>query len=61
MTTVARWRKARASSGNQGCVEIVHTKDKVRDSKNPDGPRLEFGGTSAVEALTRAIKDGKLS
>ena len=41
-----QWRKATYSSGNGGnCIEVA-TADRtvaVRDSKNPDGPRLAFG------------------
>lgn len=35
----ARWFKATASSGGQGCVEVAHLDHwtLVRDSKNPDG------------------------
>jgi hypothetical protein len=37
---VPRWRKS-SYTGNQGnCVEVAHTKDAVRDSKNPNGPVL---------------------
>src|SRR6476469_6235368 len=40
------WRKATYSSGNGGnCIEVA-TADRtvaVRDSKDPDGPRLAFG------------------
>ena len=36
----ARWFKAQASNGGQGCVEVAHLEDwtVVRDSKNPGGP-----------------------
>jgi Domain of unknown function (DUF397) len=41
-----QWRKATYSSGNGGnCIEVA-TADRsilVRDSKDPDGPRLPFG------------------
>ncbi|GAA3745090.1 hypothetical protein HDA32_005154 [Spinactinospora alkalitolerans] len=38
------WRKATASQGSSGCVEIAHTDDGtlVRDSKNPDAGHLFF-------------------
>lgn len=37
-----RWRKSSYSGGNtqSGCVELAHTLDAVRDSKNPQGPIL---------------------
>jgi Domain of unknown function (DUF397) len=36
----AQWVKARASTGSNGCVEVVHLQDwtAVRDSKHPGGP-----------------------
>ena len=36
----ARWFKAQASNGGQGCVEVAHLENwtVVRDSKNPGGP-----------------------
>jgi hypothetical protein len=41
-----QWRKATYSSSNGGnCIEVA-TADRtvaVRDSKDPDGPRLAFG------------------
>ena len=43
MTT---WRKSSRSSGTQegGCVEVasINRAIAVRDSKEPDGPRLRF-------------------
>jgi hypothetical protein len=42
--TRARWRKSIRSNNSQACVEIAHLGDgrAVRDSKDPDGPRLYF-------------------
>jgi hypothetical protein len=40
------WRKSTYSGANGGnCVEVGNTANvvAVRDSKNPDGPRLAFG------------------
>lgn len=53
--TLPRWRKARASSGSNTCVELSHTRDMVRDSKNPEGPRLVFG-PGAVDKLIEFVK-----
>jgi hypothetical protein len=38
------WIKAEASKPNGNCVELAQTPDgvAVRDSKDPDGPMLEF-------------------
>ena len=54
-----RWRKARASGtqGGSDCVEL-HPVGAVRDSKNPNGPRLALplGGLLAAvkaDSLTR--------
>ena len=42
----AKWRKSSYSNGNGGaCVEVVRDLPDavaVRDSKDPDGPRLAF-------------------
>lgn len=53
--TLPRWRKARASSGSNTCVELDHTKLMVRDSKNPTGPVLVFG-PGAVDMLIEFVK-----
>jgi hypothetical protein len=42
MTDHIRWRKSsRSGASANGCVEFAHTRDMVRDSKNPTGPRLD--------------------
>ena len=35
-----RWRKASRSQNTADCVEIAHTLDRMRDSKNASGPAL---------------------
>lgn len=35
-----RWKKASRSANTTNCVELAHTLDRVRDSKNPTGPAL---------------------
>lgn len=45
MTDTNRWRKSTYSSSNGGnCAEVAAAPGAilVRDSKNPDGPRLDF-------------------
>ncbi|HWC83086.1 MAG TPA: DUF397 domain-containing protein [Pseudonocardiaceae bacterium] len=42
--TAGNWRKSSYSGGGNDCVEIAAAPrlTAVRDSKNPDGPRLHF-------------------
>ncbi|MEO5876785.1 MAG: DUF397 domain-containing protein [Streptosporangiaceae bacterium] len=45
----ASWRKSMNSdSEGENCVEVAGLPDviAVRDSKNPDGPKLAFGRTA---------------
>jgi hypothetical protein len=52
-----RWRKSSRSGGNGGeCVELAHTLDAVRDSKNPDGPVLR----GDVRRLVVAVRAGRV-
>lgn len=56
--TGAQWRKSRRSNSFANCVEVMMLPDGnviVRDSKDPDGPRLTFT-RSEWEALTDGIK-----
>jgi hypothetical protein len=58
----ACWRKSRRSGGQGGqCVEVADLGDAVaiRDSKNPDGPRLAFSRREMAEFAARA-KSGRL-
>ena len=50
------WRKSSYSQTNGACVELSHTLDEIRDSKNPAGPTLRVD----VAALVRAVKSGRL-
>lgn len=52
------WRKSSYSDHQGGdCVEVAHldTMVGVRDSKDPEGPKLNFG-VSAWAAFTREVK-----
>ena len=52
-----RWRKASYSGANGGdCVEVaqVTAAVAVRDSKNPDGPKLAFTATEWKAFVRRA-------
>lgn len=50
------WRKSGYSANNGACVEVAFAADfvAVRDSKNPDGPRLRFGDEDWARFATRA-------
>ncbi|MEU5876890.1 DUF397 domain-containing protein [Spirillospora sp. NPDC047279] len=52
-----QWRKARRSGSTGECVETARSSDRVfvRDSKDPDGPRLGFD-RGAWRAFTERIK-----
>ncbi|WHT22054.1 DUF397 domain-containing protein [Crossiella sp. CA-258035] len=53
------WRKSSYSSGNgENCVEVAFAPDAVavRDSKNPDGPRLLFSA-GAFAVFLRGLSD----
>jgi hypothetical protein len=59
--TAARWRKSSHSSGQGGdCVEVADFAPAVavRDSKDPDGPKLIFGAADWY-AFTRRAKRGE--
>jgi len=48
-----RWRKSSHSEQGGSCVEVAHTLDRVRDSKNPGGPALR-GDIGALLAAVRS-------
>lgn len=57
----ATWRKSSYSGGNGGnCVEVAVLSDnslEVRDSKDPDGPRLMFD-SAAWRVFAAQVKGG---
>jgi Domain of unknown function (DUF397) len=60
--TRAEWRKSSYSSGNGGqCVEVARNLPGavvVRDSKDPDGPKLAFGPDEWL-AFTAGMRAGE--
>ena len=57
MTDQIRWRKSSRSASAAECVEIAHTGDAVRDSKNPDGPVLRV---RSLAPLLNHLKNGRI-
>jgi len=51
------WRKSSYSAAQNECVEIHGSLDAVRDSKNPEGPRLDVRRTT----LTRFVDAVKVN
>ncbi|WP_432097289.1 DUF397 domain-containing protein [Streptomyces sp. bgisy100] len=56
----AAWRKSSYSSGNGACVEVATVGDyvAVRDSKDPDGPVLQFRPDQWAAFLGGAVEEG---
>ena len=57
------WRKSSYSGSTNNCVEIADgfvDAVPVRDSKDPDGPHLEFSG-EAWSSFVNALKSGRFS
>lgn len=58
MVPPGKWRKSSYSNGEGGeCVEITHTLDAVRDSKNPHGGVLRVD----LPAFLNELKSGRLT
>ncbi|MGH3390591.1 MAG: DUF397 domain-containing protein [Actinomadura sp.] len=55
----AVWRKSRRSGNGNDCVEVANLDQvvAVRDSKNPDGPKLTLTRTD-WRTLVTSIRDG---
>jgi hypothetical protein len=59
--TSAEWRKSSFSTNNGNCVEVARNLVgivAVRDSKDPDGPRLVFT-PAEWQAFTAGVRDGE--
>lgn len=50
-----RWRKSSRSGTATNCVELAHTLDRVRDSKNPAGSTLRVD----LAAFLAEIRSGR--
>lgn len=55
-----RWRKSTYSGGGgqTDCVELASSLDRIRDSKNPDGPILS---TVDISSLVSTVKAGRFT
>ncbi|MFG2908468.1 DUF397 domain-containing protein [Kitasatospora sp. NPDC048286] len=59
-TTPTAWRKSTHSGQGGQCVEVDDARPgHVRDSKDPDGPTLDFS-PSAWQAFVTAVRTGEL-
>jgi hypothetical protein len=55
------WQKSTYSGDGSNCVEIATTPTTIhiRDSKNPNGPRLTLRPTTWADFLARAAKPNR--
>jgi Domain of unknown function (DUF397) len=61
MTSAYEWRKSSRSGSSTNCVEVavnVPGVVAVRDSKDPDGPKLTFA-PAEWDAFTAAVRNGE--
>lgn len=49
------WRKS-SRSDSSSCVEVRHDLGAIRDSKQPDGPRLAL---TQLTSFIQGVKDGR--
>jgi DNA-binding transcriptional regulator YdaS (Cro superfamily) len=59
--SLAQWHKGTRSSANGACVEVARSRSgtvAVRDSKDPDGPKLAFTADE-WEAFAAGVRDGE--
>lgn len=52
MTEPHRWRRSSHSASGSDCVELAHTRDAIRDSKNP-GTKLAVPASALIGAAKR--------
>ena len=61
-TNPSPWIKAHKSNGGSNCVELRRNGNviELRDSKNPDGPVLEFTGAE-LDAFVNGAGKGEFN
>lgn len=60
MSDTLKWQKSSYSTAQTNCVEVARNLPgtvAIRDSKDPDGPKLHFGN-AAWRQFTAAVKEG---
>jgi hypothetical protein len=51
------WQTSSWSDSGGQCVAVHRNRMAIRDSKNPDGPRIELNSPAVVAELVRWIKE----